>query len=82
MLILETHTFPPLWDLYAVFGIRFGSGPDTFTLPRVKGAVIALQWALYMHGFDGDEPSRIRSPYEPENEDITWANKPHMLIRA
>jgi uncharacterized protein (DUF983 family) len=28
-------------------------------LPRVKGALVGLQWALYMHGFDGtagDEP--------------------------
>ena len=22
-------------------------------LPRVKGALVGLQWALYMHGFDG-----------------------------
>jgi uncharacterized protein (DUF983 family) len=25
-------------------------------LPRVKGALIGLQWALYMHGFGGAEP--------------------------
>jgi len=28
-------------------------------LPRIKGALVGLQWALYMHGFDGsnaDDP--------------------------
>ena len=26
-------------------------------LPRVKGALVGLQWALRMHGFDGKQPT-------------------------
>jgi uncharacterized protein (DUF983 family) len=26
-------------------------------LPRVKGALVGLQWALYMHGFEPVQPS-------------------------
>ncbi len=35
-------------------------------LPRVKGALIGLQWALRMHGFDGagepSRPAKLKSP--------------------
>jgi uncharacterized protein (DUF983 family) len=35
-------------------------------LQPVKGAVIALQWALYMHGFDGSEDDPVESLAPPE----------------
>ena len=31
-------------------------------LPRVKGALVGLQWALYMHGFDGPEHVDVVEP--------------------
>jgi uncharacterized protein (DUF983 family) len=31
-----------------------------FLLQPVKGAVIGLQWALYMHGFGGDTEEENR----------------------
>ncbi len=40
--------------------MRRSGAPLTVTLcltllPLVKGAIVGLQWALYMHGFDPDE---------------------------
>lgn len=37
-------------------------------LQPIKGATIALQWALYMHGFDGsDDPDRLAEGYLPRD---------------
>ena len=37
-------------------------------LQPIKGATIALQWALYMHGFDGsDDPDRLAEGYFPRD---------------
>jgi uncharacterized protein (DUF983 family) len=37
-------------------------------LQPVKGATIALQWALYMHGFDGSaDPDRFAEGYLPRD---------------
>lgn len=38
-------------------------------LPRVKGVIVALQWALNMHGFSGvaeDDPDRFAPEHRPE----------------
>ncbi len=60
VLPVERAFSPPLW-LYIVL-----LGPITLALtlallPRIKGVIVGLQWALYMHGFgaQGQEP---RSP--------------------
>jgi hypothetical protein len=34
-------------------------------LPRIKGAVVGLQWALYMHGF-GEPAAGAGQPRGPE----------------
>ncbi len=54
LLILETRIFPPFW-IYAVLGIPLIVALTLFILPRIKGAVVGWQWALYMHGFNPDE---------------------------
>ena len=37
-------------------------------LQPIKGATIALQWALYMHGFDGsDDPDAYAEGYMPRD---------------
>lgn len=37
-------------------------------LQPIKGATIALQWALFMHGFDGsDDPDRLAEGYFPRD---------------
>jgi uncharacterized protein (DUF983 family) len=53
-LSLERWFSPPTWVHLAIWL------PLTLTgclllLPRVKGALVGLQWALYMHGFDGPQ---------------------------
>ena len=54
LLMFERALTPPLWLHIAVWG------PLTILvclalLPLVKGAIVGLQWALYMHGFDPDD---------------------------
>jgi uncharacterized protein (DUF983 family) len=54
MVVYERTLFPPLWHhlLIGVFGTLAMS---LWLLPRIKGALVAFQWAKLMHGF-GDEP--------------------------
>jgi uncharacterized protein (DUF983 family) len=45
----------------ALFGI-FGAGTvvlSLYLLPRLKGAMVALQWAKRMHGFGGTAPATV-----------------------
>ncbi len=65
LLILETHIFPPLWA-YLVFGLPLIVTLALLTLPRVKGTIISLQWALRMHGFGPEEPTNANSSLDPE----------------
>ncbi len=38
-----------------VIWLAFAAAVSLLILPRMKGAVVGQQWALYMHGFGGDE---------------------------
>ena len=54
-LLVETEFSPPLWVHAALWG------PLTLALALgllqpVKGAIVAWQWANYMHGFDPNHP--------------------------
>jgi len=53
-LLLERFAAPPTWQHLAVW-LPLTMLLTLWLLPRVKGALIGLQWALQMHGF-GDEP--------------------------
>ena len=44
----------PAWVDVVMFCL-VGMGMSLLLLPRVKGALIGLQWALRMHGFHGPE---------------------------
>ena len=46
----------PMWS-QMVFWPLLAAGLSLVLLPRVKGALIGYQWALRMHGFDGEEPA-------------------------
>lgn len=53
LIVFETALRPALWVYTAIWA------PVTLAvclalLPVVKGAIVGLQWALYMHGFDPD----------------------------
>ncbi|MCB1508142.1 MAG: DUF983 domain-containing protein, partial [Hyphomicrobiaceae bacterium] len=51
---VEFAFHPPLWVHIALW-IPITLGLALLALPPVKGAIIALQWALRMHGFGGRE---------------------------
>jgi uncharacterized protein (DUF983 family) len=55
MLAFEVAFKPAIWVHMLIWG------PATIALclallPVIKGAIVGLQWALYMHGFDPDSP--------------------------
>ncbi len=52
VLMVEIEYAPPLW-LHASLWIPLTVILSLALLPRVKGAVIGLQWAARMHGFGG-----------------------------
>ena len=53
LLIVERSFHPPVW-VYAATLIPLVISLALLILPRIKGAIIGLQWALRMHGFDED----------------------------
>ena len=67
MLPVEIVFRPPLW-LHAALWIPLTLGLALTLLPRVKGAIVGLQWALRMHGFGRpagygvDTPTPIEEP--------------------
>ena len=57
VLMLEKAYAPPSWIHLSIW-LPLTVGMSLALLPRVKGALVGLQWALRMHGFGGaaDEP--------------------------
>jgi uncharacterized protein (DUF983 family) len=55
LLALEKALSPPSW-VQLVIWLPATLVLTLWLLPRVKGALVGLQWALYMHGFGGPEP--------------------------
>jgi uncharacterized protein (DUF983 family) len=50
ILPVERAFMPPLW-VHAALWLPLTLALTLALLPRVKGAIVGLQWALYMHGF-------------------------------
>ena len=53
MLAVEMAYRPPLW-LHAAIWLPLTLLLALLLLPPIKGALVGLQWALLMHGFDPD----------------------------
>ncbi|GMG83892.1 DUF983 domain-containing protein [Paralimibaculum aggregatum] len=53
LLTVESTIRPPLWVHWAVWP-ALTIGMSLWLLPRIKGAVVGMQWAWRMHGFDKD----------------------------
>ena len=51
---VEATSTLSMWQHLAIW-VPLTIGSALVLLRPVKGAVVALQWALYMHGFGGDE---------------------------
>jgi uncharacterized protein (DUF983 family) len=60
-LALERGLSPPTWVHLAIW-LPLTLIASLLLLPRVKGALVGLQWALYMHGFDGPEHADVVEP--------------------
>ena len=60
LMLVYDRMAPPLW-LLMVIGIGATVGLSLYLLPRIKGALVGLQWAKYMHGF-GDAPETASRP--------------------
>jgi uncharacterized protein (DUF983 family) len=52
VLALERAFAPPSWVHLALW-LPLTLAASLLLLPRIKGALVGLQWALYMHGFEG-----------------------------
>ena len=55
LLFIETNYSPPIW-LQAAIYLPMTLILSLVLLQPVKGAVVGLQWALRMHGFDEQNP--------------------------
>jgi uncharacterized protein (DUF983 family) len=55
---IETNYSPPVWLQLAIY-LPFTLVASLLLLQPVKGAVVGLQWALRMHGFDDNPPENI-----------------------
>ena len=53
VLALEKAAAPEAW-VHAVIWVPLTLLLSLLMLPRIKGALVGLQWALRMHGFAGD----------------------------
>ena len=61
VLAVEVAYRPPLW-LHAALWLPLTVLLSLAVLPIMKGALVSLQWALLMHGFD---PNADEDSYEP-----------------
>lgn len=55
VMAVEEAFHPDLWVHLAIWAPAL-IGLSLFLLPRIKGALVGLQWALRMHGFGGVTP--------------------------
>src|SRR3990170_8412318 len=65
MLAVEMAYRPPLW-LHAALWLPLTVILTLLILPSVKGALIALQWALRMHGFDPEAEEDIVPSFDAD----------------
>ena len=57
-LLIETDFAPPVWLQLSIY-LPITLVLSLLLLQPVKGAVVGLQWALRMHGFDENPPDGI-----------------------
>jgi uncharacterized protein (DUF983 family) len=58
VLWIETNYSPPIWLQLSIY-LPFTFVASLALLQPVKGAVVGMQWALRMHGFDENAPSDL-----------------------
>jgi len=65
VLAVEMAYRPPLW-VHAALWLPLTVILTLLILPVVKGALIALQWALLMHGFDPDAKEEVLQSFDAD----------------
>ena len=65
VLAVEMAYRPPLW-LHAALWLPLTVILTFLVLPSVKGALVGLQWALRMHGFDPDAKEEIVPSFDAD----------------
>lgn len=65
MLHLEQAYAPPIW-LHMALWVPAAIIGSAFALPRIKGALIGLQWAHRMHGFSEDAEETLAQGIDPQ----------------
>ncbi len=68
MLAVEMAYRPPLW-LHAAIWLPLTVLLALLLLPPIKGALVGLQWALLMHGFDPDAEEEKIESFDPWTRD-------------
>ena len=58
VLVIETNFSPPVWLQLSIY-LPVTLVASLSLLQPVKGAVVGLQWALHMHGFDENPPDGV-----------------------
>lgn len=59
LLWVETSFAPSLW-IHIALWVPLTIGLSLVLLPPVKGSIVAIQWALRMHGFGPRLPREVR----------------------
>jgi uncharacterized protein (DUF983 family) len=54
LLVVEQIWAPPMWLQFAIW-LPMIAILALLLLPRIKGAIVGMQWAMRMHGFGGEE---------------------------
>jgi uncharacterized protein (DUF983 family) len=65
VLAVEMACRPPLW-VHAALWLPLTVVLTLVVLPLVKGALVALQWALMMHGFDPDFKEEVLPGFDAD----------------
>ncbi|MEE9588292.1 MAG: DUF983 domain-containing protein [Hyphomicrobiaceae bacterium] len=74
VVLVEATYHPPYWVHIALW-LPLTLALTLVTLPPVKGALVALQWALGMHGFDPTDGGASDDPHM--DHEILTANEKH-----
>jgi uncharacterized protein (DUF983 family) len=75
VLAVEMAYRPPLW-VHAALWMPLTVILALVLLPSIKGALIGLQWALRMHGFDPNSTEDVERFVAPGDEQVRPAKLP------
>ena len=81
VLAVEMAYRPPLW-VHAALWMPLTVILALVLLPSIKGALIGLQWALRMHGFDPNATEDVERFVAPGDEQVRPARLPGLDFKS